>query len=130
MAVNPIDSVELSTDGRRYGEYGRTDGGSLVFVWYHDGLYSYNEPAWAMGGMEEARIDDRVETILVSHFGTVYAIDREAFGRAYGVLDGIDQLIATASDDFVSRIGRAKDIFNKHLDMAHIDDGYHKRANH
>jgi hypothetical protein len=131
MRVTPNGASEYH-NGNEVGRYGRS-GGDAVFVWYHDGLRSYSEPAWAMDTDVEWKISISVDTILVADAQAgLYAIDRDAFAESIETLDGREQCIASASDDFVTALGDPNDHLNGGLWIEsgnQIDEGYHKRAN-
>lgn len=131
MRVTPNGASEYH-DGNEVGRYGRSDDGA-VFVWYHDGLRSYSEPAWAMDTDVEWKISISVDVILVADAKAgLFAIDREAFAESIEELDGREQCIARASDEFVHRVGDPNDHLQDHLWIEsgnQVDEGYHKRAN-
>lgn len=134
MRVSPTGQSEFH-NGNEIGRYGRMSNDAATFVWYHCGLRRANEPSWAMDTDVEWKISISVDTILVVATGgdeaTVYAIDRDAFAKSVEKIDGREQCVARASDDFVTEVGGA----DKHLrgslwitcDNAH--GGYHKDAN-
>lgn len=134
MRITPTNQSEYQ-EGNEVGRYGRnleaTDRGS-VFVWYHDGLRSLDEPAWAMDPDLEFKISVSVDVILVADATehAVYSIDRDAFTEEKEQFDGNGQFIAKASDPFVRKIGDPNDVLNGHLWIEsgnQVDEGYHKR---
>ena len=131
MRVTPNGSSEYH-NGNEVGRYGRGDDGA-VFVWYHDGLRSESEPAWAMDTDVEWKVSVSVDTILVADAEDgLYAIDREAFAESVETLDDREQCIARASDEFVTYVGDPNDHLRGHLWIEsgnQVDEGYHKRAN-
>lgn len=129
MTITHNGDHEETSDGRRFIAYGRKDNGAKVAVWFHDGLYSYDEPAWGMRGKDEWRIDSEVAEIIALYEGHAYSIDRDAFTSVVRSIDGIDQFIATASDEWVQSLGRAHNVCDDYLSGNHRGD-YHQRANH
>lgn len=135
MRVTPTGRSEYH-EGNEVGRYGQDiSANQQYFCWYHDGLRSFEEPAWAMDKDVEAKIGIQVDTILVAdaHNG-LYAVERDAFRDHTITLDGREQFVARASDGFVTRLtGDHGDILGGHLWIPSgnkVDEGYHKKQNH
>lgn len=132
MRVN-YNGISERIDGREPVRYGRQSGGNIVAVWFHHGLRKYDEPAWAMQVDLEFKISVSVDTLLVEHDGSVYAIDRSEFSENTTVLDGEKQLLALASDDFVTELADdPSDVLGRGLYIDNADSksgGHHKRNN-
>jgi len=132
MRVTPNGSSEYH-NGNEVLRYGRdTENDEIVATWYHDGLRSESEPAWAMDTDVEWKVSVSVDTILVADAEDgLYAIDREAFAESVETLDGREQCIARASDEFVHFVGDPNEHLRGHLwitpENAH--GGYHKDKN-
>jgi hypothetical protein len=133
MRVSPNGNSEYH-NGNEVGRYGRDiSEGVLAFVWYHDGLRSVDEPAWAMDPDVEWKISVSADIILVADANNgLYAIDRDEFEENTIVLDGREQYVARASDPHVEYLGDPNDHLQGHLwvtaDNAH--GGYHQDKNH
>lgn len=134
MRVSPSGNSEYH-HGNEVGRYGRDiSAGVLAFVWYHDGVRSIDEPAWAMDPDVEWKISVSADVILVAdaHNG-LYAIDRDEFTNHTITLDGREQYVARASDDHVTYVGDPNDHLRGHLWIEsgnRVDEGYHKKQNH
>lgn len=133
MRVTPNGASEYHK-GNDVGRYGRDfDAQERVFVWYHDGLRKTDEPAWAMDTDVEWKISVSVDTILVADASAgLFAIDREAFTENLVEIDGREQCVAHASDDFVTALGDPNDYLRGSLWIEsgnQVDEGYHKQAN-
>lgn len=133
MRVTPNGNSEYH-EGNEVGRYGRDIGaGEFVFVWYHDGLRSIDEPAWAMDPDVEWKISISADSILVADANNgLYAIDRSEFTENTVVLDGREQYIARASDEHVEYLGDPNDHLQGHLWIEsgnQVDEGYHKKNN-
>ena len=133
MRVTPTGASEYH-NGNEVLRYGRDiSQGVLVACWYHDGLRSIDEPAWAMDPDVEWKISISADSILVADANNgLYAIDRSEFTENTVVLDGREQYIARASDEHVEYLGDPNDHLQGHLwitpENAH--GGYHKDKNH
>lgn len=133
MRVTPTGQ-SIYHDGNEVGRYGRDHSANeTYFIQYHDGLRSIDEPAWAMDTDVEWKISISVNTILVADAEDgLYAIERGAFTENVITIDGREQCLARASDDFVTYIGDPNDHLRGHLWIEsgnQVDEGYHKRAN-
>lgn len=136
MKVSP-QHTEVYHDGNMIGRYGRnlqSSGRGAVFVWYHDGIPSFDEPAWAMDSDVEFKISVSVDVLLVADARThaVWAIDREEFKKQITELDDREQYLARASDSFVRKVGEPNTILNGNLWIEsgnQIDEGYHVKRN-
>jgi hypothetical protein len=133
MRVTPTGRSEYH-DGNEIGRYGRDiTAGVSAFVWYHDGLRSVDEPAWAMDKDVEFKISVSVDTILVADSNDgLYAIDADEFTNHTIVLDGREQYVARASDEHVEYLGDPNDHLQGHLWIEsgnQVDEGYHKQKN-
>lgn len=121
--------------GNEVGRYGRDiAAGETVFVWYHDGLSSADEPTWAMDEDVLWQLSVSVDTILVAdaHHG-LHAIDRTEFAQDTHTLDGRRQHIARASDAYVRHLGDPKDHLQGRLWIEsgnQVDEAYHQKQNH
>jgi len=130
MRVTPSGASEYH-EGNEVGRYGRDLGAQeRVFVWYHDGLRSIEEPAWAMDTDVEWKISVSVDTLLVADATNgLYAIDRDGFQNSTIELDGREQYVARESDEFVEHLGDPDDHLQGHLWIEsgnEVDEGYHK----
>lgn len=135
MRVTPTGNSEYH-EGNEVGRYGRDiSANKMYFVQYHDGIRSFDEPAWAMDTAVEAKLSIQVDTILVAdaHHG-LFAIDRDAFREHTITLDGREQCIARASDDYVTPITADHgEVLRGHLWIEsgnQVDTHYHQKANH
>ena len=150
MRVSPIGASEYH-NGNEVGRYGRDiSANRTCFIWYHSGLRSIEEPAWAMDINVGHKISVSCESILVvSADSGLYAIDRGKFIAPSGataesaskeadtfeentiVLDGREQYVARASDDYVEYFGEPSNHLQGRLwitpESAH--GGYHKDKN-
>jgi len=133
MRVTPNGSSEYH-NGNEVGRYGRDiSAGEYYFVQYHDGLRSFDEPAWAMDTSVEESVSISVDTILVADENNgLYAIDRDQFTENVTTMDGRKQYIAHESDDYVELVGNPDNHLRGHLwitpENAH--GGYHQDKNH
>lgn len=133
MRVTPTGQSEYH-QGNEVLRYGQDISAREQYaVWYHNGLRSFDEPAWAMDPDVEAKISIQVDTILVADENHgLYAIDREEFRDHTIVLDGREQYVARMSDDYVTHITAAHGhVLRGHLwiDSHHKDTHYHKKRN-
>lgn len=135
MQVAPQHRSEYH-NGNEIGRYGRdidASGGSVMFIWYHDGIRSRSEPTWAMDVDVEFKISISADVILVADATqhAVYAIDRDEFTENTAMLGGREQYIAQASDDHVRKVTNdPNDILSGHLWIESgncVDEGYHQR---
>jgi len=132
MRVTPNGNSEYH-EGNEVGRYGRDiSAGEFYFIQYHDGLRSFDEPAWAMDTDVEMKVSISVDTILVADANNgLYATDRSTFTKNTVVLDGREQYIARASDEHVEYLGDPNDHLQGHLwitpENAH--GGYHQDKN-
>lgn len=133
MQVTPTGQSEYH-DGNEVLRYGRDISRNETFaVWYHDGLRKYDEPAWAMYEAVEWKISVSTDAILAACQDGLYRIDRDELREAVECVDGDEQLVARASDDFVSKIGDPNEHLHGHLWIEsgnQIDEGYHQQQNH
>lgn len=133
MRVSPNGNSEYH-NGNEVGRYGRDIGaGEVYFVQYHDGLRSFDEPAWAMDIDVECKISVSAAFILVADANNgLYAIDRSEFIENTVTMGGRKQYIARASDPHVEYLGDPDDHLRGRLwitpENAH--GGYHKDQNH
>lgn len=134
MRVTPTGRSEYH-NGNEVLRYGQDiEAREQYAVWYHDGLRSFEEPAWAMDPDVEAKISIQVGTILVADANHgLFAIDRDAFTDHTIVLDGREQYIARVEDDYVTPItAEHGDVLRGHLWIEsgnQVDEGYHKANN-
>lgn len=130
MRVTPAGRSEYF-EGNQIGRYGRC-GRDLLFVWYHSGLHSFDEPAWAMSTDVEWKVSVSVDKLLVvdqEQDSGLYLIDREGFTQRAESFDGSDQYIARASDDYVEKVGddpTAHLYGNLWIETGNSHGGYHK----
>lgn len=152
MRVTPTGQSEYH-EGNEVLRYGRDiSAGQTYAVWYHDGLRKYDEPAWAMSTDVAWKISVSADAILVACQDGLYAIEFEsspedsqndssrsanrevdAFRESVEDLDGEEQLVARASDDFVRHVGDPNDHLQGHLWIEsgnQVDEGYHQEKNH
>jgi hypothetical protein len=101
-----------------------------VLMWFHSGLYKYNEDAWAMEMEAEEKMCDTVTDIFITSGESVYHIDRAALVRAVEDIDDTPQYVAKASDSFVSEVGRASDLPPQLAPNGRTYENYHQNANH
>jgi len=135
MRVTPTGRSEYH-NGNEVLRYGQDISAREIYAtWYHDGLRSFDEPAWAMDPDVEQKISIQVDTILVAdaHNG-LWAIDRDEFVENTIVLDGREQYVARASDDYVHKVTDDHgSVLRGHLWIPSgdkVDEGYHKKQNH
>lgn len=105
MRVTPNGMSEYKDDNEvlRYGR--DTESGEVVATWYHSGVRNNDEPVWAMDTDVAWKVSVSVDTILVPHAEHgLFAIDRDEFTERATTLDGRDQYVARASDDFVTKV--------------------------
>ena len=104
MRVSPTGAGEYK-DGNQVGQYGRNSHNNWLFCWYHCGLESADEPAFAMETDVEAKISVSVDTILVANTDHgLFSIDRDGLTSRLMEVDGREQYVVRASDEYVSKI--------------------------
>lgn len=133
MKVTPNGASEFH-DGHEFGRYGRLLGSNdRVFVWYHSGLRCYDEPAWAMQTDAEWKISVSVDTIFVPDPDAgLFRIDRDGLAESREAVDSVEQCVARASDDFVSKVADdPSECLGRGLwmDSDRKETGYHKQKN-
>lgn len=133
MRVLPTGQAEYH-NGNEVGRYGRDfNAGISTFVWYHGGISGSSEPTWAMDTDVHYELSVSIDTILVADENHgLYAIDADRFTERTVVMDGREQYIASASDDYVERVGHPRDHLFKHLWIEsgnQVNEGYHKAKN-
>jgi hypothetical protein len=134
MRVTPTGASEYR-EGNEVGRYGLDlHTHDTVFVWYHDGLRSIDEPAWAMDTDVEWKLSVSVDTIIVADATNgLYAIDREWFADRTVEMGGNEQHIARAFESGVDYLGDPNDHLQGHLWIEsgnQVDENYHQEQGH
>jgi hypothetical protein len=133
MRVTPTGQSEYH-EGNEVGRYGRDiSAQEHYFCWYHDGLRKYDEPAWAMSSDVEWKISVSADAILVACQDGLYRIERDAFRESVEEVGDDEQLVARASDDFVTHVGDPNDHLQGHLWIEsgnQVDENYHQEKGH
>jgi len=106
--IRPTDRY-VTIEDNRIGRY-CYQAHHKTLMWYHGGLYKFDEPAWAMEMRVEQKIDNEVKHIFIPHGERVYHIDRIALVTALGEVDGNSQYVVKASDDSVSDVGAVAEL--------------------
>jgi hypothetical protein len=133
MRVSPTGAGEYK-DGNQVLNYGRDiAAGQTYGVWYHCGLESADEPAFAMETDVEAKISVSVDTILVANadYG-LFTIDRDGLTSRLMEVDGREQYVVRASDECVTKIDDEPDNHlrgNLWITPENAHGGYHKQQN-
>lgn len=132
MRITPNGNSEYYNGGE-IGRYGRDiTGKTLAFVWYHDGICAAETPSWAMDTDAEWLISVSTDMLLVADANNgLYAIDRDEFAENVREIDGREQCVARADDDFVTYIGDPDDHLRGNLWVTAENGhgGYHVDAN-
>lgn len=121
-------------DGHEVGRYGRDLSANKTYlVIYHDGLHSYDEPAWGLDEEIEWKASISADTFLVAEERGVFAIDRKAMREA-GLtdFDGKQQYVPKLSDPFVRKVtDDNNDVLRGELwiDCNNAHGSYHKMKN-
>jgi hypothetical protein len=134
MHVVPTGQSEYH-DGSEVFRYGRdTDTGETVAVWYHSGLRGNDQPTWSMQEDVEWKLSISVDTIIVvDDEQGMFTIDRASFIGGTTHIDGEQQYLAQAGDDFVTQIGDPTAYLYGNLWIEsgnEVDENYHQEAGH